>query len=170
MNAEDQALHEREETNLAAMIGDLAGRLSLTVAAAESLTSGRIAARLGRTRGSSAWFTGAIVADCVAAQRRVLQVRAHALVSEQAAREMAVAGRTLMGADVCVAVTGGDLTVAGRAPGTVCFAVADRDGVLAETRHIPGPAADVAALAAEYALTMVRRRLTAHWQRYRTAS
>lgn len=153
--------------NLAALVGDLARRTGITIATAESLTNGRIASRLGAARQSSAWFAGALIADSTQVKRRVLQVRAHSIVSEQAAREMAAGGRTLLGADLCVAVTGASASGSDRAPGTVCFAIADREGLLAQTKHLPGPAEEVAVLACQYALTMVRRRLTAHWQRHR---
>lgn len=170
MNALDSQLQEREELNLAALISDLAGRTGLTIATAECLTNGRIASRLGNARHARSWFIGGIVADSIQVKRQVLQVRASAIVSEQAAREMAVGTRTLFGADLCIAVTGGRDAGLDRAPGTVCFAIADRDGVLAETKHLPAAAHDSAGCATEHALTMVRRRLTAHWQRYRSAS
>lgn len=170
MNALDNQLQEREEINLAALISDLARRTGMTIATAECLTNGRIASRLGNARQAESWFVGGIVADSIQVKRQLLQVRAASIVSEQAAREMAVAGRSLLGADLCIALTGGSGAGLDRAAGTVCFAVADRDGVLAESRHIPGSTQDSAGYASQHALTMVRRRLTANWQRYRTAS
>lgn len=170
MDALDHQLQEREEINLAALISDLARRTGMTIATAECLTNGRVASRLGNAREAESWFNGGVVADSLQVKRQVLQVRATSMVSEQAAREMAVAARTLLSADLCVALTGGSGTALDRAAGTVCFAIADRGGVLTETRHIPGSTQDSASYASQHALTMVRRRLTASWQRYRTAS
>lgn len=170
MNDLDQQLQDREESNLAAMVGDLARRTTVSIGTAECLTEGRIATRLGRTREPHSWFVGGIVADSPQLKRGLLQVSATSLVSEQAAREMAVAARVLLHADLCLAVTGSAEPTGGRAAGTVCFAVADRGGVVCETRHLPGAPAEVAAAATAHALALVRRRLTAHWQRHRVAS
>lgn len=170
MNALDTQLQEREELNLAAMVSDLARRTGTTIATAECLTDGRVASRLGNAREAASWFVGGIVADSIQVKRQLLQVQAPTFVSEQAAREMALAARTLLGADLCIAITGGDPAGVDRAIGTVCFAIADASGVLTETKHAGGQTQHSAGYATQHALTMVRRRLTAHWQRYRTAS
>lgn len=166
MNTVDDELREREEITLAALVSDLARRLGMRVASAECLTDGRISSRMGNARHAQDWYVGGIVADTEQVKRQVLGVRASSVVSEQAAREMATAARTLFAGDLCVAVTGARDPL-GRPSGRVCFAIADKVGVLAESRHLVGP--DVASRVTEYALTLVRRRLTAQWQRHRAA-
>lgn len=85
--------------------------LGLKVAAAESLTVGRVQAELGRWSGASAYFAGGATCYAIPAKVRLLGVdRAHAeavnAVSERVAAEMARGAARLFEADIAVATTG----------------------------------------------------------------
>ena len=89
----------------------LARRLTaagLTVAAAESLTGGRVAAALTRRPGSSAFFLGSVVAYANEVKIKLLDVpeavlSEHGAVSEACARAMAQGVRRRLGARLAVA-------------------------------------------------------------------
>jgi PncC family amidohydrolase len=79
----------------------------LTVSAVESLTSGAVASALGRGEGASEWFRGAVVAYQTGTKESVLDLEPGTdPCSPSCAEQLAVAGRTLLGADVCVSATG----------------------------------------------------------------
>lgn len=82
-----------------------------TLAAAESLTGGRVQARVTEISGASGFFLGGVTAYTLAQKVRLLGVdRAHAArvncVSARVAEEMAAGACRLFGADVAVATTG----------------------------------------------------------------
>ena len=60
-----------------------------TVAVAESLTSGKLASRLGAAPEASNWFAGGVVAYAAHVKFEVLGVEPGPVVSEQCARQMA---------------------------------------------------------------------------------
>ncbi len=83
----------------------------LTLAAAESLTSGRIQARIGAISGASEFFLGGITAYSLAQKMRHLGVSREVAepvdcVSAAVAEQMAVGACALFGADLAVATTG----------------------------------------------------------------
>ncbi len=83
----------------------------LTLAAAESLTTGRIQARIGAISGASEFFLGGITAYSLAQKVRHLGVNRELAepvdsVSAAVAEQMAAGARVLFGADVAVATTG----------------------------------------------------------------
>lgn len=85
--------------------------LGVKVAAAESLTVGRVQAALGRVGGSSRYFAGGTTCYTIETKARLLGVdAAHAesvnAVSERVAAEMARGACALFGADIGVATTG----------------------------------------------------------------
>lgn len=99
MEAEGRALHAR----LLA--------LGVKIAAAESLTVGRVQAELGRWSGASAYFAGGVTAYEIEAKVKLLGVdEAHArevnAVSARVAAEMARGAAKLFGAEIGVATTG----------------------------------------------------------------
>lgn len=110
-------------------VAALASR-GLTVATAESLTAGLVAATLADVPGASAVLRGGIVAYDRAVKADVVQVPeaalAQGLVSEAVAVALAQGARTVLGADVGIGTTG----VAGPEPhdgapvGSVWIAVA----------------------------------------------
>lgn len=96
----------------------LEGR-GLSLSVAESCTGGMIAARITDVPGSSAYFTGGVVAYDNRVKENVLAVPAgelekHGAVSEEVARSMASGVRKLLKTDIGLAVTG----IAGPGGGT----------------------------------------------------
>lgn len=103
----------------------------MTVATAESFTSGAVAASITTTPGASRYFVGGIVAYSNEIKTSVLGVSAdvialNGVVSENVALEMARGAQKVLGSDCAIATTG----VAGpdggtdETPvGTVCLAV-----------------------------------------------
>jgi PncC family amidohydrolase len=97
-----------------------------TVAVAESLTGGELAALLSSTPGASATFVGGVVSYATEVKRRVLGVSSERVVSAECAEQMAAGVRALLGADWALATTG----VAGpdlqeeQPPGTVFVGLA----------------------------------------------
>jgi competence/damage-inducible protein CinA-like protein len=139
----------------------------MTVACAESLTGGRLAARLTSAPGSSTTFKGSAVVYTPEAKREVLGVRQatideHGVVSEACALEMAAGARLLFGADVAVSVTGaaGPEPHDGAAPGTVWLALdAGDDGAQAVNLRAPGDRELVTRWTEQAALDFLRRHL-----------
>jgi nicotinamide-nucleotide amidase len=83
----------------------------LTLAVAESLTSGHVQARIGAVSGASNYFLGGVTAYTLAEKVKLLGVnRAHArrvnCVSQRVVVEMAQGATQLFGADLAVATTG----------------------------------------------------------------
>jgi nicotinamide-nucleotide amidase len=112
-----------------------------TVATAESLTGGAIAAALSVVPGSGEVFKGSVVTYRPETKHDVLGVRRGPVVTAGAALEMARAAITMFGSDLAVAVTGvaGPETEEGVPVGTVFLAVADGDyRTLSHERHFDG--------------------------------
>ncbi len=134
----------------------------LTLATAESLTGGGLGDLVSAAPGASASYLGGVVAYASEVKVDVLGVSAetvtrHGVVSEQCAREMAVAVRRLIGADVGVSTTGvaGPTTQEGKPVGTVYVGVADGEGSRVHELHLHGDRAEIRALAARRALVAV---------------
>ncbi|WP_183094161.1 CinA family protein [Nocardioides stalactiti] len=106
-----------------------------TVATAESLTGGRLAARLTETPGASAAFVGGIVSYATEVKTDVLGVPTglvaeHGVVSEACARAMAERVRDLLGTTYGLSTTGvaGPDTQEGHPVGTVYVGIAGPSG------------------------------------------
>ncbi len=156
---------------LEVVVGRLLVRAGLRLAVAESLTGGMVGARLTTVPGASDWFAGGLVAYGSDVKRALLGVGPGPVVSEQAAREMALGVVRLLGADVGLSLTG----VAGPAPqddqppGTVFVglaglpadAVAGRPGSRATQLALRGQRPMVREIATTSALDYLRRALSA---------
>jgi PncC family amidohydrolase len=112
-----------------------------TVAAAESLTGGRLIAALTCVPGSSAVVRGAVVAYASDLKTRLLGVDEEVLATQgpvcaEVAEQMAVGARDRLVATYGIATTGeaGPDTASGRPIGTVVVAVAGPRGTT--TRHL----------------------------------
>lgn len=86
-------------------------RLGLTVATAESCTTGRVAATLGQVAGASSFLVGAVVAYATELKTALLGVPKalidrHHVVSEEVARAMAEGVAMRLQADLGIATTG----------------------------------------------------------------
>ena len=116
-----------------------------TLSFAESITGGLLAKMITDIPGASEHFLGSAVTYATEAKCALLGVREetvakYGVVSEQSAAEMALGARERFGSDIAASTTGlaqaspdykGAYTPDGKpiAPGTVCAAVADGDGV-----------------------------------------
>jgi nicotinamide-nucleotide amidase len=135
-------------------------------AVAESCTGGKIAARITRVPGCSAWFRGGVTAYSYEAKSALLGVQPETLerfgaVSEETVQEMLAGALRVFDADVVAAVSG----IAGpgggtddKPVGTVYIGVATREGLVRIRRaEFPGDRAINMELSTVNALNMVRR-------------
>ncbi|MCX6399387.1 MAG: CinA family protein [Propionibacteriales bacterium] len=116
-----------------------------TLGTAESLTGGRVAARITNVPGSSAVYAGGVVSYQTQVKIKVLGVpeeivAEHGVVSAQCARAMAAGLRELLGTTYAVSTTGvaGPERQEGKPVGTVYVGVAGPDGVRVEGLALSG--------------------------------
>jgi nicotinamide-nucleotide amidase len=158
-------------------VADLLTARGLTLAVAESLTGGLVAARLVNVPGASSWFRGGVVAYASDVKRSLLDVPPGPVVSAEAATAMASGARRALGADVGLAVTGvaGPDEQDGQRPGTVFLATAglrgdeadeaagadEADGATAVRISLPGDRQRIREYACISLLDLLRRQLLA---------
>ena len=112
----------------------------VTLATAESLTAGLVAARIAEVPGCSAMLRGGVIAYATDVKAQVLGLDKESLeqvVSEAVASQLAQAATRVLGSDIGVGTTGvaGPDWLAGEPPGTVWIAVFDaRSEVILTTR------------------------------------
>ncbi len=128
-----------DDMNMEATVLQMLRERRLTLAVAESLTGGLVAARLTAVPGASDVFRGAIVAYASDVKFDLLDVPEGPVVSEQAVRAMAEGARRRLGTDVGIATTGvaGPAEQEGQAVGTVFLGVA-ADDVVSRAVRLPG--------------------------------
>jgi nicotinamide-nucleotide amidase len=143
-------------------IAELVQDQDLTIAVAESLTGGQVAAELSAAGGASRWFRGALVAYSSEVKHAVLGVPEGPVVSADAASAMARGVRALLGADLAVGVTGagGPDPQDGREPGTVFLALDGLGDHRAVELHLPGDPPEVVAQAAAAVLDLLAQELS----------
>ncbi len=148
----------------AADLARVVAERGLTVGTAESLTAGTIATVLAAAPGATTWLRGSIVAYSPDVKFGLLAVPPGPVVTRECAQAMARAAASLLGADICVAVTGlgGPDPDPGEEepPGTVWFAVVGPDGrERAERVVFDGDPVDVLSATTERALSLIREAL-----------
>lgn len=133
----------------------------LTIATAESLTAGLVAASIADVPGCSAVFRGGVVAYATSVKASVLGLSASDLehvVSEQVAAELARHACRLLDADLGISTTGvaGPDHLDGQAPGSVWIAVHERKTSRTQSRHLTllGNRAEIRQGAALAAITL----------------
>jgi nicotinamide-nucleotide amidase len=139
----------------------------LTIATAESCTSGLLAARLTERPGSSAYVLGGIVAYSNAAKQDLLGVPALLIerlgaVSSEVAEEMAAGVRNRMGAGIGVGITGIAGPGGGSADkpvGLVHICAAGNGNRVARTVRVPGARADIRSRSVVIAMHVLRKLL-----------
>jgi nicotinamide-nucleotide amidase len=138
-------------------IARLATDHDLTIAAAESLTSGLIASRLGAGPKASEWFRGSVVAYQEPVKFDVLGVRRGPLVDPDCAEGMAQGVGRLLGADVAVAATGvgGPDPSEGKPAGTVYVAVTVRGSTTVRELDLEGDPEEILEATADHALELL---------------
>ncbi|MGA9872208.1 MAG: nicotinamide-nucleotide amidohydrolase family protein [Rhodococcus sp. (in: high G+C Gram-positive bacteria)] len=144
---EERVSTDGDLTSLCEEISELAVRHDITIAVAESLTSGNLASMLGKAPSSGEWFKGGIVAYAKDVKHSLLGVPDGPVVSKTAASTMARSTAELLGADMAIAVTGeaGPETQEEQPPGTVWIAACDRGVMSAERKQFDGEPADILA-------------------------
>ncbi|QGU06971.1 Nicotinamide-nucleotide amidohydrolase PncC [Corynebacterium occultum] len=138
----------------------LARRHGFIVAAAESLTGGKISSRLCAAESSSEWFAGGVVSYFSRVKREVLGVPENTpVISEAAVSAMATGLANLMKADSTVAVSGagGPEGQEGNPPGTTWIAVQVRGQIHTELHHFPGAPEDILAQTESHALHLLHQ-------------
>ena len=136
-----------DDDTMESVVLDILREQGLTLAVAESLTGGMIGSRLCDVPGASDVFRGGVISYASDVKFDLLGVPEGPVVTEEAARAMAVGARRVIGADVGIAATGvaGPDEQEGRPPGTVCLAIAvgdpDDGGVVESIElRLPGSA------------------------------
>lgn len=154
----------KEDISVAARrVHELFLKRGLTLSVAESCTGGFIGSVLAALPGASGYFKGGVIAYSGDVKRNVLGVspdtlRAHGMVSEEAAREMAARVRDLCDTDYGLASTGnlGPDVLEGKERGLVFIAAAGRQGeTLARRLGILGERLAVREQAAAHALALL---------------
>lgn len=147
-------LHRLAEQSVARAI-----ERGLTVATAESLTAGMVAAVLADTPGASGMLQGGVVAYANSVKASILGVSRELLdaagsVDGQVAAAMAAGARTACGTDVAVATTGvaGPEAHDGKDVGTVFIGLATAEGATSFAYHFEGSRQEIRALACGAAL------------------
>lgn len=165
------ATHPGLHPNLHRLAEQAVGRAierGLTVATAESLTAGMVAAVLADTPGASAMLQGGVVAYANTVKADILGVSRDVLdavgsVDGQVAAAMASGARAACGAAVGVATTGvaGPEPHDGKAVGTVYIGLATAEGATSFAYHFDGSRQEIRALACGAALERLLEALSA---------
>jgi len=159
---------EAEIARLIREYRDKTGKL-LAIGTVESATGGRIADRITNVPGSSDYFRGSIVSYSDDLKSAIVGVKKATLdrygaVSQQTALEMAQAGKSLLGVDICISDTG-IAGPAGAAPGKPLglfyLGLVANDEGRTQKYIFPGDREENKRAAAEAALNMLKRYLLA---------
>jgi len=140
-------------------------RKHITVAAAESCTSGLLAYLLTQSPGSSRYFTMSVVTYSNESKSKLLRIAPSLLkekgaVSEVVALRMARAVKKIAGSDYGIAITGiagPQGATYGKPVGTVYIAIAGRDTASCQLFHFRGNRAAIRRRAAKKALQLLLR-------------
>lgn len=160
-------LFGRDGETIEAAIARLAAAAGATVAVAESVTGGAVAARLTSIPGASRWLRGGAVAYSDDAKVTLAGIDPDLLaregaVSEPVAAAMAVGIRERLGAAWGLATTGYAGPDGGgpdRPPGTILLGLVGPGVATTRTLRVPGPRAIVQQRAVMAALDLLRRGL-----------
>lgn len=152
---------QHSDEDVVAQIAGIARERGLRIAAAESLTTGRVLASLGKGKGASDWFAGGVVAYLDEVKFDVLGVEEGPVVTPTCALQMAQGVAKLVDADASVATTGagGPEAQDGQPPGTVFIAVRVGEVMTAAGFYFEGEPADVVGQATSRALALLLDRL-----------
>ena len=141
---------------------DILRKKNLTLAVAESVTGGLVSGRLTAVPGASDVFRGAVVSYASEVKYEVLGITNEVVVSEAAAKEMAIGVRKALGSDIGLSLTGvaGPSEQQGVKVGTLCVGVALADGsAKSMTMHLPIGREQMRQLSVISALNFLRNEL-----------
>lgn len=160
-------IYGHDHQTLASVVGDLLLQQGKTLSVAESCTGGRIGSMITAVPGSSAWFSGGVIAYANTLKEILLGVdrellEQHGAVSAHVARAMAARLADRVQTDLTVSVTG----IAGpdggsveKPVGTVYIGLFHADKVRARLFHFSGDRRQIQEATALTALDTVRREL-----------
>lgn len=142
-------------------------KLKKTVAVAESITAGGLAAAITEIAGASKVFLGGVIVYSDEAKIKQLGISKkliaeYTAVSEQVALEMANTVRKKFGSDFAIATTGvaGPKSAYGQKPGTVWLAITDGKSTLTIPLSLSGDRESVRNAAIESAIATFSRILS----------
>lgn len=141
-----------------AHLSRLAQERGLTIAVAESLTSGLLASEVGKGANAGDWFSGGVVAYRMPVKVEVLGVpKALDPWSPECAQALAEGVRTLLRSDIAVATTGVGRPDPedGHQPGTVYLGWATAQGAGARLLELPGAPDEVVHATVDHALRLL---------------
>ena len=102
----DNLIFGTDDDTMESVVLDLCRQRGLTLAVAESVTGGLVGGRLTDIPGSSDVFRGGVISYATEVKQTLLGVGEGPVVSEIAARQMAVGVRDRLGADIGLSLTG----------------------------------------------------------------
>ena len=148
-------------------IGTLLKNKNKTIATAESLTGGKIAATIVSVAGSSAYFKGSIVAYSAETKQDLLNVakstiETNTVVSKEVAKEMALGVQQKLQSDYAIAVTGNAGPTKDhndKSVGVVFIAIASENSVLVEEFNFGKPRGRVIDKTVNKALEMLEKEI-----------
>ena len=149
-----------------ALLLDALAEDGATLATAESLTGGRLAAAVTAVPGASRVYVGGVVAYATTVKQTLLGVaeelvERHGVVSAECARAMAEGARAVLGATYAVSTNGvaGPEPQEGRRVGTVYLAVAGPDGTTVTVLELAGDRREIQDRTCEEAVSALGGRL-----------
>lgn len=151
----------RKLLDLAREVVETAAQRGLTLATAESLTAGLIAATIADVPGASKTLLGGVVSYALEVKQNVLKVEGvteDTVVSADCARQMALGARRLTNADIAVSATGVAGPDGGNAKtpvGTVFIGCVFGKLIKAEEYHFKGNRQAVRRKTVRYALKTI---------------
>ena len=148
-------------------VGDLLKERNQTICTAESLTGGRIAAKLVEVPGASAYFKGSLVVYTAALKQTLLGVskdliEKYSVVSKEVAEQMAVNVRAKLQTDYAISVTGnaGPTTDSNdKSVGLVYITIASKKGVLTHEFNFGQPREKVIKRTVNKALELISKEI-----------
>lgn len=151
-----------DDQTMESVVLDILRKKNLTLAVAESVTGGLVSGRLTAVSGASDVFRGAVVSYASDVKYDVLGITNEIVVSEAAAKEMAIGVRKALGSDIGLSLTGvaGPNEQQGVKVGTLCVGIAMADGVAKSmTMHLPIGREQMRQLSVISALNFLRNEL-----------
>jgi nicotinamide-nucleotide amidase len=147
--------------SMESVVLELLRERQLTLGLAESVTGGLVAARLTGVPGASDVLRGSIVSYVSEVKFDLLGVPEGPVVTPEAAAEMAVGARRVLGADIGLALTGvaGPAEQEGQPVGTLHVGIASDDGVTTASLRLPGLRDQMRQFCVISSLDLLRRQL-----------
>jgi nicotinamide-nucleotide amidase len=159
-------IYSRNGDPIEVVVGEMLKQSEATLAVAESMTGGSLAARITSVPGSSQYFLGGFLAYTNAMKVELLGVNPETLasfgaVSKETAEAMAQGARRRTGATYGIAVTGiaGPNAAEDKPVGTAYIGIAGPAGCSVTHRHFLGDRPRIRSFAVQLALDLLRRRL-----------